>query len=340
MNSIRELARYLGLSHTTVSDALRNNPRVKAETRKRVIEAAERKGYRYNPLAGALMSEMRKKGAAKFKGVIAVVDLESTEQRFKAAARFHKLLREGAKENAENQGFKTEVYELGKVNLTISRLESILRARGIRGLLILPSGQNPDISALNWDCFAGVYLDYIIDKPALDTVCPNHFRSMMLAMSKIQEHGYKRPGLVLIKEQEQRLLFAWEAAFRMFNLHQQGFDSVEPYIVADLQEDPFKKWFQANQPDIILCHRFRVKRWMESMGLKIPGTHGFCSLNVVLSPEPMSGIDLCPRRLGQRGMELLIGKLHRNDYGIPEFQLNSMIPPQWIDGPTMRMQSF
>ena len=38
--SLRELARSLGLSHTTVSEALRDSPRVKAATRERVLKAA------------------------------------------------------------------------------------------------------------------------------------------------------------------------------------------------------------------------------------------------------------------------------------------------------------
>ena len=52
--SLRDLARTLGLSHTTVSEALRNSPRVSAATRQRVLKAARVAGYRANPLAGAL----------------------------------------------------------------------------------------------------------------------------------------------------------------------------------------------------------------------------------------------------------------------------------------------
>ncbi len=53
--SIREIARSLGLSHTTVSEALRDSPRVNPATRRRVQKAAKAVGYRPNPLAGALM---------------------------------------------------------------------------------------------------------------------------------------------------------------------------------------------------------------------------------------------------------------------------------------------
>ena len=75
--SLREIARSLGLSHTTVSEALRKSPRVRPETRMRVLRAAREAGYQPNPLAGALMSEMRRSRAGTFRGVLAIIDRES-----------------------------------------------------------------------------------------------------------------------------------------------------------------------------------------------------------------------------------------------------------------------
>jgi len=54
--TLRTLAKTLGLSRTTVSDALRGSPRVKAETLQRVQTAAKEAGYERNPLTGAVMS--------------------------------------------------------------------------------------------------------------------------------------------------------------------------------------------------------------------------------------------------------------------------------------------
>ena len=51
---LKELADALGLSRTTVSRALNGFPEVNAETKARVAEAAERLGYRPNPVARRL----------------------------------------------------------------------------------------------------------------------------------------------------------------------------------------------------------------------------------------------------------------------------------------------
>lgn len=339
MSSVRELARSLGLSRTTVSDALRKKPRVKKETRKRVLKAAEKAGYRYNPLAGALMSQMRRKGVTTFHGVLAVVDLDSTEERTGVDARFNSQLLKGAKDKANQLGFKTEVFVLTKEKLSVSRLDGILNSRGIKGLLVLPTWRSPEISLLNWDHYTGVCTDYFTREPALDLVCPDYFGSMMLAMSQIRKFGYTRPGFVVDGELDRRLFYRGEGAFRMFNLHIGGFDAVEPHIADDFNEAAFKNWFEKNRPDVVLCHRHQVKRWMESMGLKIPETHGFCSLNVTLSTEPVSGLDLRARKIGLRAVENLIAKLHHNDFGIPDTKVITVVPARWIDGPTMRRMS-
>lgn len=47
--TIRALAKQLGLSRTTVSEALRGLPRIQQRTAKRVRDAAEKAGYHANP---------------------------------------------------------------------------------------------------------------------------------------------------------------------------------------------------------------------------------------------------------------------------------------------------
>src|SRR4051812_10946751 len=108
MPSVRKLARALKLSHTTVSEALRNSPRVKPATRRRVLAAAREAGYRHNPLASALMSEMRRSRAGIFRGVIAVLDLDNPDRRSAGAARYHRELLRGASARATELGFRAE----------------------------------------------------------------------------------------------------------------------------------------------------------------------------------------------------------------------------------------
>ena len=336
INSVRELAKILGLSHTTVSDALRGSERVKESTRKKVIKAAKDYGYQYNPLAGALMSQMRRGSADTFRGVIAVVDLEGAKQRPEVFARYHQEVKEGAARAAQKVGFKTESFALGSEGISVDRLNSILLSRGISGILILPAGANPDLSVLDWSHFSGVYTDYIIEHPAIDSVCSNHFRSMFLVMNKLKSLGYQRPGLVMHKAHDERLLHRWEAAFRIYHEYYPHFSKIEPLILNEYDENTFVEWFQRENPDVVLCHRNRVLKWMISSGVEVPETHGFCCLNVKMSVDPVAGLDLQPKIIGERGMELLVSLIYSNKTGIPEMPSNTTIPSAWVDGPTLR----
>jgi LacI family transcriptional regulator len=65
--NLRMLAEHLELSQTTVSLVLNNSPSAKSipeETRKRVIEAAERLNYRPNYFARSLRQSLNERGRA------------------------------------------------------------------------------------------------------------------------------------------------------------------------------------------------------------------------------------------------------------------------------------
>src|SRR5690606_7693463 len=148
---LRVLARSLGLSHTTVSEALRGSPRVLPATRARVLAAAEAAGYRHNPLAGALMSELRRSRAGTFRGLVGLLDLDGPEHRPPAAIRYNRELVRGATERAEELGFKVEPFVVGRRGVSLARLDTILHSRGIRGVFLLPCSVSPDISGLGWE---------------------------------------------------------------------------------------------------------------------------------------------------------------------------------------------
>lgn len=337
--SIREIARGLGLSHTTVSEALRNSPRVNANTRRRVQKAAKAVGYQPNPLAGALMSEMRRARSGTFRGVLAILDLDGPDGRPASSNRYHRELVRGASARAAELGFKTETIVTGMRGISDARLDSILQARGIRGILLLPIARKADLSGLDWSHFAGIYTDYLIERPALHAVCPDHYRSMVFAVQKLHSLGYRRLGLMVHADHDARLLHRWEAAFHTYHEHHAQKEALPPLVVDEFERETFIRWFKTKKPDAVLCHRAEVMEWMKECGARIPETHGFCCLNVTSNTQICTGLDLQPMLLGARGVELLIAALHRNDCGVPEHPSTTTIPAIWVDGPTLRNKS-
>src|SRR5271165_4247185 len=68
-----EIAQQLGVASSTVSRALRGDPRIGAQMRRRVEDVAEKMGYRPNPLVSALMANRRRRGGIGEVDVIARV---------------------------------------------------------------------------------------------------------------------------------------------------------------------------------------------------------------------------------------------------------------------------
>ena len=333
--TVRSLARSLGLSHTTVSDALRDKGRVDPVTAQRVREAARKAGYKRNPLAAAVMSELRRSRGGTFRGVLAAIDVVEP-QRIDPHGSFHTELVTGGRERAVELGFKLEAFVVDRRDLTVQRLDSILKSRGIHGVLVLPSWYAPDWSELDWSHYAGVYTDYIIERPALHCVCCNHYRSTTALCARLAERGYRRPGLFLDRGRDERTQHRFSAAFRSFQETTAGIEHVPLLVTPARQREEFKAWFKKHKPDVVLSHFTEVIDWMEECGARVPQTHGFVSLNLLYKTRPCAGLDQQPRELGARAAELLIAQLQRNESGVPAWPTTTTIPARWVEGPTVR----
>lgn len=334
-HTIRSIARELKLSRSTVSDALRGSPKVKVETAQLVREYARSVGYRSNPLTSALMSEMRRSRNGSFRGMLAAIVRDEPSRPAHAIAHFRELLR-GATLRAAELGFKLERFSLGGEGVPLRRLGTILDSRGIKGVILLPSWEDPDYSELDWSRFAGIYTDYFIQSPPLHSICTDHHRSMTLALNRLKVLGYTRPGLVLQLHQDERLQHRWEAAFLAFQKHYLTGNVVPPLVQANLTEKAFCAWFKRHKPDVVIGHGNETPQWMAGCGAQVPHTHGFFSLNILTQDSPCAGLDQRPRLLGAQAADLVIGKLQQDEIGIPENATLTTIPGLWTDGPTLR----
>ncbi len=333
--TVRSLAIELGLSRATVAGALRGSPGFRPETIQRVCDAAHAAGYRHNPLAGAVMSELRRSRLQQFRGVLAVVDLDAGE-RTVVANYFNRMLTLGAQRRARELGFELQLYTAGKKGVTINRLDSILQARGIQGICVVPSKTDPDLSKLDWSRYAGVYLDYFINLPAINSVCTDHSRAMIDVLDRVRRSGYRRPGLFLPDYLDRRIQFRWSGAFLGYQRNHPEIGDVPLLVANELSAKNFRRWFMRHRPDVVLGHQTAVVDWMKESGASIPERHGFVCLNVAKLDRPCAGVDLQPDLLGAKGLELLIAQVQRGEMGIPEHPSITSIPARWQDGPTVR----
>jgi len=333
--TLRTLAKQLGLSRTTISDALRGSPRVRRETIERVQKAAEEAGYHRNPLTGAVMSLLRRSSGQEFRGVIAALEMVPSD-RPEHADRYGRAIMSGITKRANELGFKVEKFEISPDGMRLERLDTILHTRGIQALVILPAIGFPDFSQLDWSRYTGVYTDYYIDRPQLHCVCSDHYRSMVSLLQRLHMFGYRRPGLFIDIQLDERLQFRWEGAFVALQKYLPGITEVPPLRLGETTREAFCEWFKQYDPDVVIGHEAEAMAWMREMGARIPETHGFVCLNSLRAPRGCASLDLRTAELGERAVELAAAQLLHNELGIPRQPSLTTIPALWNEGPTVR----
>ncbi|HVU23421.1 MAG TPA: LacI family DNA-binding transcriptional regulator [Opitutus sp.] len=333
--TLRTLARSLGLSRTTVSDALRGSPRVNAATVARVQAAAKAAGYERNPLTGAVMSLLRRSRGQQFRGVLAAVEIIEPG-RPRHAIRYNESLLAGVSERANELGFKVEHFVISPDGLRLGRLDTILHTRGIQGLVVLPASGFPDLSELSWHRYTAIYTDYFIDQPPLHCVCSDHYRSMIGLLQELHARGYRRPGLFMEITHDERLHFRWEGAFLALQKYLSKISTVPALRLKNVRQSDFTAWFRKYDPDVVLGHFPEAIAWMKACGAKIPRTHAFVCLNSLRGGDECAALDLRTGQLGARAAELVIGQLLHNEFGVPEQPSLTTIPALLCEGPTLR----
>lgn len=333
--SIRSLARELGLSGATVSLALRESPRVVPETRRRVQEAAERAGYRPNALVSSVLTGVRRSSHNGFQGALMAINYSTAKE--PALPPYHREILDGAQSRAAALGYTLTHCWTGPHALSLNRLNTILAARGVRGVMVMPFPEAQDFSSLDWNGLAGVVMDHCLSAPSVTTILPDHHLALFNALKRLWAQGYRRPGLVLDRPRDERLHFRWSAAYGSFS-RTVGRDELVPVLMAaPLRADSFQAWFAEHQPDVIIGHiQTETARWLSERGLHIPEHVGFLHLNWTERSGSCAALDLQPAVLGGAAVEAVVAQLQRNERGLPENPKTILMPARWVDGPTLR----
>src|SRR5436190_12044397 len=115
--TMQQIADEAGVSRMAVSLALRNSPKISAETTRRIRDIANRLGYRPNPLASALMTQLRHSREIKRPSTLAYVTAYPTPDGWRGPGPFLEFFL-GARKRAEELGYTLEEWWLRRPGLT------------------------------------------------------------------------------------------------------------------------------------------------------------------------------------------------------------------------------
>ncbi|RYZ29549.1 MAG: LacI family transcriptional regulator, partial [Chitinophagaceae bacterium] len=178
--TIKDIAKALNLSTSTVSRALRGSYEISAETKKAVLEYAEKINYRPNPIALSLKERRTR--------AIGVVVSEIANNFFSQAIN-------GIESIAYNRSYHViitqshESAEREKVNV------EHMAARGVDGLLVSLSSESIDLSYLKELHEKGmpiVFFDRVTDEIQTHKVIANNYLGAFHATEHLIYQGFKK----------------------------------------------------------------------------------------------------------------------------------------------------
>lgn len=335
--SMQDVANLAGVHRTTVSLALRKHPRIPEDTRLRVEAAAQKLGYRVNPLLSALMQAHRTMRPAKNLAALGWITAWPTRYGWRAPENPIPDFLPGAVARAAELGYRIEDFWLTEPGMTPQRMSAILRARNISGLIIgrLPPGLR--VIELEWEHFSAVSIGVSLESPRLSHVAENHFHTGKLAFQSCAALGYRRLGLALPQRLYARVQERFLGGFLAEQHAHPHLARLPPLITEQLDETAFRAWFKKNRPDVIICFTVDwVLPWLDRLGLRVPADIGVAGLAVEKTNGSHAGVAFDPVRIGAMAVEMLVGMVHRNERGLPQEEQEILYRPRWIAGATLK----
>jgi DNA-binding LacI/PurR family transcriptional regulator len=335
--TLQTIANEAEVCKATVSLALRNHPSLPAATIERIRKIAQKVGYQTHPYVSALMAAVSKSKAPSSTATIAFLSGEGPED-FRREPRRH-LTHNAARARAESLGYSFEHFWVTQPGMSPQRLEKILIARGIFGLVLGYFTQRdfppPEIQ-MSWEHFACVVVSQTKAWPAFHRVYADSYGNTMLVLNELQRRGYSRIGLAMDRISEAAQNYLYRSATMAHALRHKHEKLVPVFEPADFNQKTFTQWYKKHRPDVVISVNPEILTWIQHLGLRVPEDAGYVNLSLVPEQSQLSGTISDADFLGACVVDLLDAQLRRNERGIPLKRKSVLVSGYWNEGGTLR----
>jgi LacI family transcriptional regulator len=210
-----EIARAAGVGKATVSLALRNDPRLRPETRKQIQAIAKKMGYKSNAVVSNLMAQLRASKDPKYQATVGLVNA-SQDRGFIHSNPTFSAVHSGLVRRATELGYGVNEFWLSEPGIDPRRLKQILRARNIHGVIVAAMIENIILAQefdSVWRDLACVTVGIRPEHPAFHFACNDQFSTAHRTAKQLARLGYKKPGLVIDQHIEQVIDHRFSAGF-------------------------------------------------------------------------------------------------------------------------------
>ena len=336
-----DIARALGISQSTVSIALKGDPRVAKKTRDLIHGKAKELGYAPDPNLLALSQYRSSSKSTKIVAGLAWVTNHGERDGW-SSSRMCLAYREAVEARARKLGYQLYDFWLREPEVSLDRLRQILQSRGIRGLVFAPQERFDTRVAFDFRGFAAVALGYTLSSPALHVVSNHQHSTVRLAYGRLKALGYERIGLILNSFVDARVAGAFSGGFFSMNPNCDSNDFVPPFLFEDFDLEAFWRWREQWRPDAVLASGQPfglVRASMAERGLRFGEDLGLAELNLMTTDGSMAGVNQRPDLVGTAAANMVDAQLSHFEYGVPENPMRILVEGEWVDGATAPSRS-
>jgi LacI family transcriptional regulator len=337
--TLKDIARATGVSIMTVSRVLLGAPKVSAQKRELVLREAKRLDYQPDPHLARMMQVVRGKKETRVRAVIAVIR-EHVPQDGLLSPTYQYVPIEDIRHRAHGHGYAVEEFYLGKDGLTPRKLQKILHARGIEGVIVSPQSMTLPCSKLDYSPFAAVTFGNAMSTPALHMCAGNMTLGIHMAAEQLADRGYQRIGVAVTRWIVNRSQFGYSGGLFHWQ-HSLPEANRVPLLLFpsnDISQgfDAFSKWMREHKPDALITFDTYVPGWLRRLGLRTPQDIGFVVHDWTPKMVDYAGIYQQREHLAAAAVDLIVTQLSQHEHGVPAVPRQIMIPPKWIEGPSVR----
>ncbi len=333
--TLRDLARVAGVHYTTVSLALRNDPRLPAATRERLQALARERGYVPDPMVVSLARYRSGLRPVEYQATLAWLTAFPTREAWRKVDIFREQ-HAGAEARARELGYALEPFWMTEPGMTPARASQILRTRNIAGLIVAPLPKAGGTLELDWHQFPSVAIGYSLASPALHLVCAHQYRCVRLALRELKARNYRRIGLVMLRASDDRVDHNWLAGYLVEQYEASPRQRLKPLLLPAWDAAAFHAWREAARPDAIVTKLPQALPALRSAGVRIPEDLGLVLLSELHPGDHIAGVDENPRQVGAAAVDFVIGLRERHERGEPALPQRLMIDGVWIEGESVR----
>jgi LacI family transcriptional regulator len=303
--------------------------------RKKIQAKAAEMGYRPDPMLAALAHYRRAGASTPVSAELAWINCWPDRKKLRSFKEFD-LYWSGAFAEAEKCGYRLEEFHFHQ-DLSFARLDQILRARNVQGILLPPQpsgGATANWREFPWTRYCVARFGYSLPEPRFHVVSSDQLANGLIACENFQRLGYARVGLATTEY----LVVRFAAGYLYHQMCSHELKPVPPLRLrqASREEDrrALAAWIKQFKPDAIFTDCSLTRALLEELGLKVPRDLGLATTSI-LDGNADAGIYQESDEIGRAAVQQVISLIHHGDFGVPPICREVLVEGRWVDGATL-----